>query len=258
MTKPPRASTPAAQSPTELLAEMKSTVSYLRVDARRDADSDLEWLSCAELVNDGSRLLEVVRSTAAGRGTDRDDIALSLFAQAYAFRIASIAIGSSVLGGGNGRILDVRPANTAIALGRHRPNAVAMNHVKFGSGSLNELLFDQHLAPFVATAHAVANTEADNRVGEALLWGNIATGCAAAIGAFGPIDHAALDFFESAPEPVRAAGQYISAASVSATDDSDASQPATHRWTRNSCCLWFQIPSDTPFYCEDCPRKPTA
>ena len=239
-------------TPADTLVEMKSKVSYLRVDARRDADPELEWLSCAELVNDGSRLLEVVRSTAAGRGTDRDDIAISLFAQAYAFRIASIAIGSRLLadasdGTAEPRILDVRPANTAIALGRHRPNAVAMNHVKFGNGSINELLFDQHLSPFVATAHAVAASEADNRVGEAMLWGNIATGCAAAFGAFGAAGPAAVDFFEAVPEPLRAAGQYI----VDAQAD-----PPTYTWARNSCCLWFQIPSDDPFYCEDCPRKP--
>ena len=118
-----------------------------------------------------------------------------------------------------------------------------MNHVKFGSGTLHEVVFDQHLTPFVATAHEVAASAADNRVGEALLWGNIATGCAAAFGAFGAFGAAgprAAAFFADAPEPVRAAGQY----------DDEA------QWSRNSCCLWFQIPNDNPFYCEDCPRKP--
>lgn len=239
-------------TPIELLAEMKAQVSYLRVDARRDADDDLEWLSCAELVNDGERLLDVVRSTAAGRGTDRDDIAISLFAQAYAFRIASIAIGASLLGE---RVLDVRPANTAIALGRHRPNAVAMNHVKFGSGSLNELLFDQHLSLFVATAHDVAATAADNRIGKALLWGNVATGCAAAFGAFGQAGPTAAAFFANAPEAVRSAGQYVEATIDPASDEQG--EP-TYHWTRNSCCLWFQVPNDTPFFCEDCPRKPAS
>jgi hypothetical protein len=230
--------------PSTLLEQMTTAVPYLRVASRRDADDELEWLRCAQLVNDGEYLLGVVRSTAAGRGTDRDDIALSLFAQAYAFRIASVAIGASLLSGGE-RLLDVRPANMAIALGRHRPNAVAMNHVKFGSGPLNDALFDEHLAPFVATAHAVANERADNRVGENMLWGNIATGCAAAFGAFGAADNRAIEFFDKSPEPVRIAGQY-----VESTDG--------WAWERNSCCFWFQIPSDEPFYCQDCPRRAAA
>lgn len=231
-------------TPTTLLEQMTTAVSYLRVAARRDADAELEWLRCAQLVTDGEYLLGVVRSTAAGRGTDRDDIAISLFAQAYAFRIASVAIGASLLSDGQ-HLLDVRPANTSIALGRHRPNAVAMNHVKFGSGSLTDVLFDQHLAPFVATAHAAANELSDNRVGENMLWGNVATGCAAAFGAFGAADERAVQFFADSPEPVRTAGQYVPSIEGLA-------------WERNSCCLWFQIPTDDPFYCQDCPKRPAA
>lgn len=232
-----------------VLAQMTDAVSYLRATTRADADTDLEWLRCEDLVHDGDRLLAVVRSTAAGRGTNRDDIALSLFAQAYAFRVASVAIGSMLLANppGGDRVIDVAPANMTIALGRHRPNAVALDDIAFAEGTCHEVLFDRHLTPFVATAHAVAAERADNRVGEQLLWGNIATGCAAAFGAFGAAGPIATAFFADAPEQVTRAGQYVA--------DGEG-----WAWQRNSCCLWFQIPprsaDDSPFYCQDCPRKP--
>lgn len=235
-------------APHALLDEMTSAVTYLRVSDRNHADPGLEWLSSDDLVHDGDRLLDVVRSTAAGRGTDRDDIAISLFAQAYAFRIASVAIGSMLLGDGD-RIIDVSPTNTSIALGRHRPNAVALERVDFAEATIHDVLFEQHLTPFVATAHAVAAARADNRVGVQMLWGNVATGCAAAFGAFGEAGPVATAFLSEAPEPIRRAGRY------EATDDG-------WEWQRNSCCLWFQIPpaspGDTAFFCQDCPRKPSA
>ena len=243
-----------AQGPAQLLDEVTTTVSYLRVAARRDADASFDWLSCAELVNDADRLLSVVRATAAGRGTDRDDIALSLFVQAYAFRIASIAIGGWLLSEGE-HTFDVRPANSAIALGRHRPNAVALNHVKFHHGSIHNVLFEQHLALLVTAAHRASADSDGERVGEKMLWGNVGAGCAASFGAFhgnladpGRVREAADHFWAGAPAPVAASGRFV-------TFSGQQAEPGWF-WERSSCCLLYQItptdPAREPFKCEDC------
>ena len=53
----------------------------------------------SDLIADPPRLLSIVRSTAAGWDTDDDTLAMSLFVQGYAYRIALTAIGSFVLSG---------------------------------------------------------------------------------------------------------------------------------------------------------------
>ena len=235
----------SAGGPAELLAQVIATVSYLRIAARPDADPALDWHRCSALVGDAPALMALVRSTAAGRGTDRDDIALSLFAQAYAFRVASTAIGSWLMSDG-AAVLDVSPDNTSIALGRHRPNAVALGRVEFSSRSITSGLFDQHLAPFVETAHSAI------QIGERLLWSNLAAGCAAAFGAF----HAALGpgvrdradrFWELAPEPLASAGQFV---------EYEGTASVGWFFERNACCLLYQVqptdPGRSPTMCEDC------
>ena len=65
---------------------------------RRPAEAD-RWLPCRPLVSDPAALAALVATTRAERGTDRDDVATSLFVQGYAFRIATVAIGAWVLSG---------------------------------------------------------------------------------------------------------------------------------------------------------------
>ena len=118
------------------LDRVLGTVGYLRVTvgARPEGSDgpDGGWLPCGPLVEDADHLLAVVRSTAPGRGVDRDDVAMSLFVQGYAFRIASVAIGTWLL---DDVVVDVDPAITAIALGRHRPNALHLDSLRSLSGS---------------------------------------------------------------------------------------------------------------------------
>ena len=108
----------------ELLAQVTATVDYLRVSTGADRRRPAVVARAVRWSPIPTSLLALVRSTAAGRGTDRDDVAMSLFVQGYAFRIASIAIGGWLLGDA---VLDVSPASTAIALGRDRPNAVHLD-----------------------------------------------------------------------------------------------------------------------------------
>jgi ferric iron reductase protein FhuF len=222
----------------ELLARITSTVDYLRI---APAITDGEWIACEPLIQEPQRLQELVQSTKEGRGTDRDDVAMSLFVQGYAFRVASCAIGAYLLGG---HVLDVSPARMSIALGRHRPNAVAFDHAEVIASDdplagVHRVLIDGHLAALVATAHSAC------RVGEPLLWGNVAASCVSSFGAFAgalpeqrvEIRDALEAFFASARPEVADAGRLVR------LDDAFA-------WERKSCCLWYL--TESGFKCEDC------
>lgn len=225
-------------SAATLIGQITSTVDYLRISV---APRDGEWIRCEPLVSDPAGLGALVGTTKEGRGTDRDDVAMSLFVQGYAFRIASTAIGAWVMGDA---VLDVSPAHTAIAMGRHRPNAVALDEARLvpvddSLRGLHDTLIDGHLAPLVACAHDAC------RVGEALLWGNVAAGCASSFGAFAnelvlrrvEIRDMAESFFASARPEVANAGRLVRLGDRWA-------------WERKSCCLWYL--TESAFKCEDC------
>jgi cobalamin transport system ATP-binding protein len=224
--------------------DLTAAVDYLRVTM---GEPDGGWLLCDRLVADAEHLAAVVAGTAAARGTDRDDVAMSLFVQGYVFRIATVAVGSWVLADA---VIDVDPATTAIALGRGRPNAVRLAPATTIASTadvatLHMALIDRHLAPLVDTAHAAC------RVGAALLWGNVAASCAAAFSAFAgagslaarraDIADRAEAFFAAARPEVRGAGVVVRVGDRFA-------------WERRSCCLWYR--TDSGFMCEDCSLRP--
>lgn len=224
----------------QVLDRITSTVDYLRVTVG-DASEATDWLPCDRLVSDPDALGELARATAAGRGTDRDDVAMSLLVQGYAFRIASVAVGAWLLGDA---VLDVSPAGTAIAIGRHRPNAVRLDEPRLVTtddplGALHPELVDGHLAPLVANAHRAC------RVGEALLWSNVGAACASAFGAFmGPLpdrheeirDRAAA-FFAAARGELAGSGHVVPVGTAWA-------------WERKACCLWYRTTDGSR--CADC------
>lgn len=224
----------------EVLDRVTSTVDYLRVTVG-DGSGATDWLPCDRLVSDPAALGELARATAAGRGTDRDDVAMSLLVQGYAFRIASVAIGIWLLGDA---VLDVSPAGTAIAIGRHRPNAVHFDDLRLVMtddplGALHAEVVDGHLGPLVASAHQAC------RVGEALLWSNVGASCASAFGAFmGPLpdrhqeirDRAGAFFAAARPE-LAGSGQVVEVGTAWA-------------WERKACCLWYRTTDGSR--CADC------
>ena len=224
-------------SARQSIERVRATVEYLRVSIGTDDEG--QWLDCEPLVTDPEALANLVASTAEGRGTDRDDVATSLFVQGYAFRIASIALGASLL---DEVVLDVDPAITSIALGRHRPNAVRLDEARTAGEGIHALhanLVDGHLAGLVATAHESC------RVGEALLWGNVGAGCASSFGALmGPLEDRRLEIrdrfeaFLAAGRPeLQASGRVVHVGPLWA-------------WERSACCLWYK--TDSGFQCEDC------
>lgn len=229
----------APMGATEVVDRVTSTVPYLRVTVGSEDSAD--WLPCADLVSEPQALGELARETAAGRGTDRPPVAMSLLVQGYAFRVASLAIGAWLLGD---VVLDVAPAHTAIAIGRHRPNAVRFDELRLVPGhdrlaTLHTHLIDGHLGRLVATAHAAGG------VGEAMLWANVAASCASSFRAFvdplpdrrDQILDRARAFFASARPEVATSGRVVPVG-------------ADWVWERRACCLWYQASGGSR--CQDC------
>jgi len=234
----------ATFGPLAIVDQLTATVDYLRVFV---GDVPGEWLSCSKLANDPDHLGRVVAGTKEARGTERDDVATSLFVQGYSFRVATVSVGAWLLADA---LIDVDPATTAIALGRGSPNAVrldARTTVRAGAEvrDVHDALIDGHLAAMVATAHRSC------KVGAPLLWGNASSSCAAAFSAFAAelparcaeIADRAEAFFARARPEVRDAGAVVRVGDRFA-------------WERRSCCLWYR--TESGFMCEDCSLRPAA
>jgi len=230
----------ALMAATEVVDRVTSTVTYLRVTVGIE-DTSADWLPCRPLVSKPKVLADLAQETAAGRGTDRQPVAMSLLVQGYVFRIASLAIGAWLLGD---VVLDIAPARTAIAIGRHRPNAVRVDELRLVAtddplATLHTQLVDGHLGALVANAHAAGG------VGEAMLWANVGASCASSFRAFvdplpdrrDEILDRARAFFGSARPELGASGTLVPVG----TD---------WVWERRACCLWYQASGGSR--CEDC------
>jgi ferric iron reductase protein FhuF len=222
------------------LDRVTDAVDYLRVTI--GTDGRREWFACRSLVDDGEALLALVRATAADRGTDRDDVAMSLFVQGYSFRVASLAVGVWLL---DEQVLDVSPDSTSIALGRNRPNAVRLDravlHDTDGTPltTLHRTLIDEHLAPLVATAHDAC------RVGERLLWSCVAAALASSFGALmGPLPDRRVEIRDRFEELLAAARPELAAGGRV------AHVGPLWAWERSACCLWYTTTDGDK--CEDC------
>ena len=93
----------ATARPLAIIDELLATVDYLRISVGDPTGEAGRWVPCRPLVADPAALAALVATTRAERGTDRDDVATSLFVQGYAFRIATAAIGAWLLSGRRAR-----------------------------------------------------------------------------------------------------------------------------------------------------------
>jgi ferric iron reductase protein FhuF len=237
-------------SPVAALEAVTGEVNYIRVSVRESDGSYDDWVSGASLVRDPTFLYDTMRTTMDARGIERDDVGMSLIVQGYAFRIASVAIGTWLVADG---CVDVSPENVSIQFGRNRPNAVLVNEAAWAvaprgdlddrMAALHRHLVDDHMVPLVDTARTAC------RVGSRLLWSNIASSCASSFGAFmglaaGP-DHdrwlrirgSASAFFAAARPELAVGGDVVPIGPIWA-------------WQRNACCLYYQEASGSK--CEDC------
>lgn len=227
----------------DVVEKLLATVDYLRI-AVGTAEDSRRWLACDHLIADPQHLFSVVRPTAGEWGSD-DMVAMSLFVQGYAFRIATAAIGSFVL---SGDVLSVRPQSTSIGMEHHRLNAVRLDRAELVGAEgdfavLHRVLIDEHLARFVEAVHR------SMRIGEPLLWANVGSSCAASFGAFvGPladrierIRDMVEGFFATARGELRRSGRVVR-----------IGRGLRWVWERSACCLYYQTEVSNRAKCDDC------
>lgn len=225
----------------DVLGAVAGQVSYLR--ASPDADGP-DWVRCDALVTDAVLLAEVVEKAKPGLGTDVPAVAASLFVQAYAFRVAGVALAAYAMGL---PVPAVAPERTAVRLDKPRPSAVAYLDPGVAPGdaaALADALVRGHLAPFVDAVHDRFS------VGARLLWGNVASSCATA---FRAVEGASADVEKAA---IRDRAEVFMAAGVAWFNGLGAFttvRVGTNEgwyWDRTNCCLWYR--TERGQLCDNC------
>lgn len=233
-----------------VLAAVASRVGYLRADTSAPGPG---WVACDELIGNPAAMDAAIRASLAALGIDDRQVAASLFAQSYTFRVAAAPLGAYVLG------LPVPPSapvalSVRLSGGRASAAAFRAAHLRPAAdvaGLAGELVAG-HLAAFI-------NAVRDGvQVGARLLWGDTAASCAAV---FRALEGAAADrgddverqavrrraqaFFARAPR-LDSTGRFeiVQAGGV------QAGTAEGWYWTRRSCCLWFRVSGGRT--CEGC------
>ena len=218
----------------EVFAAVARRVPYLLVSDAADGD---DWIRGDALIADPAT---TVRNTRSGFETDDDIVAASLFTEAYAFRVAGVALAAYAL---DLPVPDLAPAATAVRIDKPRPTAVAYLGNELHATNANQLAHDlvgAHFEPFVAAIHSAF------AVGERLLWGNFAAACAVAFLAIGDSEHVR----DNAEEFMQAAAPWFG--DVGSFTDELAGRQGWF-WDRTSCCLWFRTASGQ--LCDNCSLK---
>ncbi|MEO9224351.1 MAG: IucA/IucC family C-terminal-domain containing protein [Acidimicrobiales bacterium] len=244
--------TAPATSLDDVLTAISRRVSYLRAEPTRPTDD--AWIDCEVLATDaGARALAAaIDAGTAGRGGGDRQVGASLFAQSYAFKTSAIALAAYAIG-----LPAPSPSAGALAvrLAKGRAAGLALRtHDTTAPGDpgtparLAEALLAQHLAPFLGAVRR------EVRIGERLLWGNVAASCAAA---FRAVEGAARDRGDDIERAhVRARAATFFAAAEPWLGSAGRFELVEHAgsegwfWTRTSCCLWFRT-SGGPT-CDDC------
>ncbi len=256
----------------DALAGVAGEWSYLRADvdptdqfAREGDDRDGRWLSCERLVTDPDWLCDVIDDCGRRLGSSDPTVAASLFVQNYAYRIVTLALACAITAG---VLPDSSATATAVVVRGGRPTTVgylapvltllapgspsvarAWSDPERRDAALRQLLddaVDAHLAPLVA------NVRRGRRVGQPLLWGNVASSAAVAFrtmeGHYGPwVRDLGERFFALAPTPLQGRGSFI------------ALESGGNRgwfWERRTCCLYDHLPGAVR--CADCSLTPSG
>jgi ferric iron reductase protein FhuF len=220
---------------------VQARVTYLT--CATDAPEADGWIRCADLVADPALVRREIEATLPGRRTDDIQVAASLYVQSYAYRVASLAVAAYAL---DLPSPSCDPDVLAVLVQRHRPARIAVLDPvchRLDAPALAARLLDRHLRPFIATVRD------STRIGQRLLWGNVASAIASIFGAMhsvGPCGDPGVrrraELFHEAAEPwLGGLGEW-----------SELELPGAFGWywNRTSCCLWYQ--TDGGRYCEDC------
>jgi hypothetical protein len=229
-----------------------------------DDIADGMWLSCRDLIHEPAWLGQVIEGTGRAIGTEDQMVAGSIFVQGYAYRLLALAVACLTVGG---VVPGSAPETTAVGLGRGRaskvaylepavfevwqgePASVALSDPAVADRGLNIILehvIEGHLRPLIASARGQV------RIGERLLWGNVAASASTAFrtmeGCLGPwIMPLGHRFFELAPPDLQGLGSYL----LLHADDRRG-----WFWERTNCCLFYQINGHAK--CADCSLTPAA
>lgn len=255
----------------EACERVTSTVPYLRSEVGDrsayvdgpSATTDGGWIRCSDIVGDPSSLESVIRATGQQLGTDDPVVAASLFVQNYSYRVLTLAIACATV---SGVVPDSAAASMAVSLTAGRPSTVAYTNptvlviseksiepsvalkdpavVAAGFDFLIARGFDEHLKLLVAA------TRERIRIGERLLWGNIASSAAVAFrtmeGCLGSwVRDLGVQFFETCPTELQGLGSFFAL--------EHAGRQGWY-WERTNCCLYDRLPSN--IRCGDCSRTP--
>ena len=222
-----------------------------------------DWFSCRDLLENPEWLARVIAE--CGRILETEDrvVAASLFVQGYAYRVLTPAVACLVM---NGVVPTAEPGGTAVAFSRGRASKMAYRSGSFRDligrgapvrdalatpdqadtslGAVIELLIENHLAPLVRSVRQ------EIRVGERLLWGNVAASASTAFrtmeGCLGSwVEPLGERFFELAPSYLHGLGSFLTL---------DAHDRHGWFWERTNCCLYDRLPAATR--CSDCSRTP--
>ncbi|HEY1733858.1 MAG TPA: (2Fe-2S)-binding protein [Acidimicrobiales bacterium] len=232
-----------------VLDAVESRVGYLRAaDTWPDEEG---WVRCDRLGPD--ELAGAVDAGMAARGALDRQVAASLLAQSYAFKVGATSLAAYALG-----LPWPSPAavDTAVRLQGGKASGLACLGALGDPDDVDGLgaaFLDRHIDNFLDALRA------GSRVGTRLLWGNVAASCAAA---FRAVEGAARDRGDTAERAQirrRAEDFFASARRLEGTGRFEIVEAARRDgwyWTRTSCCLWFRLADAGT--CDDCSLIPAA
>lgn len=225
----------------EALARLTDIADWMRWRVGAPVEGEL---ACITLAGSPDEVAHAVATSADVRGTDDPMVLASLWWQGYAYRVGGTALGCWLL---TGVAPDVRAERMAVGVGRGRPTSVVYGSTEATDDvrRLSDWLFGGHLDLVASSLGAT------QRLGSGLVWGNVASACAAGAGAVreaaGPGWHDGVAaFLAAAPHDLDGLGAW---------------EP-TPNWAyhRRTCCLWWKTTTSKGALCADCSlhRDPEA
>ncbi|MHB1582228.1 MAG: (2Fe-2S)-binding protein [Acidimicrobiales bacterium] len=229
----------------EVLVAVGSRVEHLRASVGAPPEAEEGWRDCdAITAADIDAVVDGAVDGAGAPGTGDRQVAASLLVQSYAHRVAAVSLAAYAVG-----LPWPSPAATAtsVRLAGGRARALRFRSDALGeagdAGSLADAAFASHLVPFVSTVRA------GQRLGERLVWANIAASCAAAFRAVEGSARDRGDAGEQAAIRSRAAELLEHAPWLEGTGWFDADS-TDWSWQRSACCLWYRTSGGRT--CEGC------
>lgn len=225
----------------EVLAAVGSRVVHLRASVGVPPETEEGWRDCDAIA---AADLDAAVEGACLSGTGERQVAASLLVQSYAHRVAAVSLAAFAVG-----LPWPSPAAnaTSVRLVGGRARALCFRSEAMGEagdvGSLTDAVFNSHLVPFVSTVRAC------QRLGERLVWANIAASCAAALRAVEGSARDRGDTDEQAAIRRRAAELFEHASWLEGTGSFDTDS-ADWGWRRSACCLWYRTSGGRT--CEGC------